>query len=321
MKKPKIAFLDANTVGVVPEIKNLEKLGHVTLYPGTTIDQTCDRILGQDIIITNKVVIDASVINRCPELKLICIAATGTNNVDIEFAEKNNIRVKNVVNYSSNSVAWLTLAMMSNLAKLNVPLNYYDNYAKTEYIYSETFCHIGPAFQDFEGKQVGIIGLGNIGTKVANVLSNLGAEICYYSTSGKNNNDEFERIELSELLTRSDIVTIHAPLNEQTKNLITIEELKLMKKSALLINMGRGGIVNETDLAQAIDENLIAAAGVDVLENEPILIDSPLLKIKNMEKILITPHIGWASVQARRNLINRIYDNISQFLLENPNLI
>lgn len=314
LDKIKIVFLDTNTVGDVPQLPKLKVLGDVTFYPNTQYDQILARVADHKVIITNKVVIDKNILAQCPTLKLVCVAATGTNNVDHAFAKENNIAIKNVVNYSTHSVVMITIAMVINLS---VDMHYYDNYAKTKYAANDTFTHLAPGkpFHDFTGKQIGIIGLGTIGSNVAKVFAAFGAEVVYYSTSGQNNNDTYRRIaNLDEFLRTCDIISIHAPLNDDTQNLIAEKELKLMKPTALLVNLARGGIVNEADLSAAIENDVIAGAGVDVFSKEPIAKDSPYLTVSKNKNFMLAPHMGWASVQSRGTLINRVYDIIKEFI-------
>ncbi len=306
-----IAFLDLQTMGNVSNLHLLERFGNVAYYAVTKPDERLKRLENVDIAITSKVIIDREIIDACPQLKLICVAATGTNNVDVEYANSKGITVKNVVNYSTESVAQVTVSMILSLVN---QINYYDNYVKSGgYTHSDMFTHYGPAFYQLNGKRAGIIGLGNIGKRVARLLEAFGMEIVYYSTSGKNNNNDYLRLELDELLITSDIVSIHSPLNEQTKNLVHKGNLQLMKPSAFLINAGRGGIINELDLTEAIDNELIAGGGLDVFEYEPIREESPILKCKYPERLVLTPHIAWASIEARELLIEKIAENIGLF--------
>ena len=308
----KILFLDAKTVGKVPNFNLIEKFGELKIHQTTTPDQRLERIKGKDIIITNKVVIDREVIAQSPELKLICVAATGTNNVDINFAREKGISVKNVVGYSTNAIAQGTFALLFYLLNQTA---YYDNYVKSgKYSQSGTFTHIGHEFVELAGKQFGIIGLGNIGKKVAKIAKNFGCKVSYYSTSGKNTYHEYPSISIDELLENSDIVSIHAPLNENTFDLINYSKLKLMKPTAFIINMGRGSIVNEYDLAKALDENLIEGAGLDVFEKEPIEEKNPLLHIKNKRKLVMTPHSSWTSIDTRVRLIEEVAKNIEEYI-------
>ncbi len=311
-KKLKIVFLDAETLGSDIDLSGFYPLGDFSVYKTTKPQERVRRIEDADIVITNKVVIDKEVIDSCKNLKLICVAATGTNNVDIQYAKGKGIGVANVAGYSTYSVVQHTFGMLFYLLE---NLRYYDDYVKSgNYAKSDIFTHIGKPFWEIKNKVWGIIGLGTIGREVANVATAFGAHVIYYSTTGIKRTEKYPALDLDNLLMTSDIVSIHAPLTDKTKNLITYEKIKLMKPHAILLNLGRGGIVNEKDLAKALDENLIAGAGLDVLEKEPIDPENPLLKIKNKEKILITPHIAWTSKEAREKLVEEIIENIKAFI-------
>ncbi|MCX7746087.1 MAG: D-2-hydroxyacid dehydrogenase [Clostridia bacterium] len=308
----KLCILDAKTLGPDIDLSLFEKLGQVTIYQTTNPDEVVDRIKSQDIIITNKVVLNQSNLEFAPDIKLICITATGTNNVDLEYTKSKNIAVTNVAGYSTHSVAQHTFAMLFYLIE---SLSYYDRHVKSgEYAKSDIFTHLDKPFWEIRNKTWGIIGLGEIGRTVAGIAKSFGSNVVYYSTSGKNNNPDYKRAALDELLKESDIISIHAPLNTQTKNLITYEALKNMKSHAILLNLGRGGIVNEEGLAKALDENVIAGAALDVLESEPVKVNNPLLGIKNSHKLFITPHIAWAGLEARKTLIEEVQQNIDAFL-------
>jgi glycerate dehydrogenase len=310
----KIVFLDLKTVGIIPNLNLLEEYGEVTYYQTTMPDLISDRIKDADIVITNKVVLDKNTIDKADNLKLICVSATGTNNVDKEAAQRKGIPVKNAIDYSSNSVAQGTFSLLLHLL-CNIP--YYDNYVKDgSYSKTDIFTHFGEPFWELSGKRFGIIGLGNIGRRVAKIAEAFGSEVVYYSASGQNNHQEYLKLDLEEFLGSSDIISIHAPLNKFTSNLINYSHLQLMKSTAILINAGRGGIVNEADLARALDEGLIAKAGIDVFEKEPINVENPLLKIKNKNRIVLTPHITWASTEARTLLIEKVASNIDEFMLQ-----
>jgi glycerate dehydrogenase len=232
--------------------------------------------------------------------------------VDLNYAENNGIDVKNVAGYSTDSVAQLTFTMLLYL--INKP-HYYDTYVKSgAYSRGNSFTHHGEPFWELKGKRIGIIGLGTIGRQVARIAESFGMEVVFYSTTGRNNHISYKRFELDDLLKSSDIVSIHAPLNNQTRDLITYDRMKLMRPCAILLNLGRGGIVNEKDLAKALNENIIAAAGIDVMEQEPINADNPLLKLFDKEKILITPHMAWASKESRELLVEKIARNIEVYL-------
>ena len=308
----KIVLLDALTLGDLKEINDFSQFGELTVFRFTKPDETIDRIENADIVITNKVVIDKNVMDKSPSLKLICVAATGTNNIDLEYAEKKNILVKNVKGYSTDSVAQHTFSLMLHI--LN-HVDYYDQYVKSKgYSNSGIFTHHAKPVYELKGMKLGIIGLGAIGERVAEIASVFGMQIIYYSTSGFNSNSKYKKVSLEQLLVESDIISIHAPLNEKTKNLISYKDLKQMKSSSIILNTGRGGIINERDLAKALDENLIRAAALDVFEKEPISAENPLLMIRDKEKLLLTPHIAWASVEARQELVKGISNNINSFI-------
>ncbi len=309
----KIVFLDTKTLGNdIPNISIFNDFGDYEHYPLTSSDERIQRMQDAEIVITNKVIINREVIDACPNLRLICLAATGINNIDLDYAAKKGIKVKNVAGYSTESVAQCTFGMLFYLLHR---YEYFNNYVKTgEYTHSDIFTHYGRSFWQLNGKQIGIIGLGTIGKRIAEISKAFGMNPVYYSTSGKNNNASYPRLSLDELLKSSDIVSIHAPLNADTQNLINYDRIKQMKKTAILINMGRGGIVNESDLAKTLDENLIYGAALDVLTNEPIITSNPLLHIKEKERLLIMPHTAWASIEARSLLVNKIADNIREYL-------
>lgn len=309
-----IIFLDADTLGFDVDLSIFEKFGSFKVYAKTDSKDTIKRLENADIAITNKVLITKEVISNT-NLKLICVTATGVNNIDLEAAKNARIVVKNVAGYSTNSVVEHTFALLFELTK---NIGYYTNYVSNgEWAKSEIFTHLGREISEIHGKKFGIIGLGTIGEKVAQTAKVFGCEVYYYSTSGKNTNTHYKSVSLDELLTTSDIVSIHAPLNDNTKNLINASNLSKMKNGAILINLGRGGIINESDLAKFIDEKDLKV-GLDVLEVEPMLKDSPFFNIEKKENLIITPHIAWASIEARTLLIEKVAQNIKDFLEKNP---
>ncbi|MFH0755687.1 MAG: D-2-hydroxyacid dehydrogenase [Bacteroidota bacterium] len=306
-----IVFLDAETIGKVNNMKLLSKRGVLEVHGTTNPDQVVNRCIGKEIVIVNKVRLTAEIMKQLPDLKLICVAATGINNVDLNYTGSHGIEVKNVTGYSTDSVAQLTFTMLLYL--VNKP-SYYDSYVKSgAYARSDSFTHHSEPFWELKGKRMGIIGLGTIGRQVARIAESFGMEVVFYSTSGRNNHISYKRFDLDDLLKSSDVVSIHAPLNNQTIDLITYNRIKLMRPCAILLNLGRGGIINEKDLARALNDNLIAAAGIDVLEHEPITPDNPLLKLYDKEKILITPHMAWASKESRELLVEKIARNIETY--------
>ncbi|HNX28974.1 MAG TPA: D-2-hydroxyacid dehydrogenase [Syntrophomonadaceae bacterium] len=313
---PDICILDAKTLGPDIDLSPLQQLGKLHVYEVTAPHEVSKRIENCEIIISNKVILNETNLKQAPQIKLICLAATGTNNVDLDYAARQGIAVCNVAGYSTRSVVQHTFAMLFYLLQSSA---YYDNYVKSgQYCRSDIFTHLNKSFWELSGKTWGIIGLGTIGRSVASLATAFGCQAVYYSTSGLNNTADYRQVTLTELLQESDIVSIHAPLNRNTQNLIGYEQLKLMQAHAILLNLGRGGIVNETGLAAALNENLLKGAGLDVLENEPLKEDSPLLHINEPEKLFITPHIAWASQEARRRLVEEIALNISGFLSGSP---
>ena len=308
----KIVMLDRVTLGDDINLSEIDAFGEFIIYEQTLPQERLERVKDADIIITNKVVIDREIMTQAKNLKLICISATGMNNVDLESAKEFGIEVKNVVGYSTESVVQHTYTLLFALLE---QIKYYDDFVKSgEWSRSGIFTHIGRKFWEVKGKRLGIIGLGSIGVRVAQVALLFGLDVVYYSTSHNPHSDEFEHLALDELLKSSDIVSIHAPLNENTKNLISDRELSLMRDGAILLNLGRGGIIDENALAKAIDEkNLLV--GLDVTKEEPIPEESPLLKIKNRDNLIITPHIAWTSIEARQRLIAGVVKNISEFIM------
>ena len=306
----KIVLLDTLTFGET-DLGGFDKLGEVVKYKTTSSEETCGRIEDADVVVTNKVVIDDGLMAAAPLLKLICVAATGMNNIDLAAAAKRGISVKNVAGYSTDSVIQHTFSMLFYLMGHS---RYYDEYVKSgEWQKSPIFTNVSKPFFELKGKTWGIIGLGEIGRGVAKIATAFGAEVIYHSTSGENRNRDYLRVELGALLQNSDIITIHAPLNDATRNLIGLSELMQVKRGVYLLNLGRGGIINESDLARAVDAREIYV-GLDVLEKEPMGDPHPLMGLKNPERLYITPHIAWASVEARERLISSIIENITDFI-------
>ncbi len=309
----KIVLLDKDTLGDDIDLSCFETFGTVTSYPYTTPDQTLQRIQDADIVVTNKVVIDKALMQQA-NLKLICVAATGMNNIDLDYAKEIGLPVKNVAGYSTPSVVQTTFAMALHFMN---NITYFDNYTKSDkgWVKSPIFTHLEHPYSDLEEKTWGIIGLGTIGKKVAQIAEAFGANILYYSTSGTNRDSDFQRTTLDDLLSTSDIISIHAPLNQKTYNLLNKNNLPLLKDNAILLNLGRGGIINEKDLAVHIDNSNIQVA-LDVLEYEPIREDNPLRFVKAQDRLLITPHIAWASKQSRERLVKGICENIKNTIGE-----
>lgn len=306
-----IVLLDAQTLGDDLDISVLDTFGTLTVYQNTLPEETLQRIQIADIVITNKVVISANMMEETPRLKLICIAATGMNNVNLDAAKYKGIEVKNVSGYSTHSVVQHTFAMALYLLE---KMAYYDHAVKSmQWTDSGLFTDVSQPFYEIAGKKWGIIGMGTIGREVAKVATAFGAEVTYHSTSGKNLHQGYVHQSLEFILRDCDIISIHAPLNDETYNLINEINLPYLKEDAILLNVGRGGIINETDLAFELDRRSIYA-GLDVLETEPILLNNRLNEVKHKERLLITPHIAWTSIEARKKLLEGIVKNIKTFL-------
>ncbi len=306
----KIVLLDAITFGNT-DLSGFNELGEVEIYQRTLPHETQERIKDAHVVVTNKVVISEEIMQSSPTLRLVCVAATGMNNVDLEAAKKLGIEVKNVAGYSTASVVQHTFSMLLYLLQHS---RYYDERVKDgTYSKSGIFTDVSREFHEINGKRWGIIGLGAIGKEVATVAEAFGAEVAYYSTSGKNSFARYKRLELEELLRTSDFVTIHAPLNEQTQGLLGYEELKSCKEGAIVLNLGRGGIIDEDAVARIVDEKDIYI-GLDVFEKEPLSEDSPLLRVQNMQRLHLTPHIAWTSKEAREKLIAGVIQNIKETL-------
>ena len=308
----KIVFMEANTLGTDVSLEAFSKLGDVTIYPLTEPLENAKRIQDANIIVVNKIPLNEELLKDARNLKLICLTATGTNNVDFDYTNRRGITVANVKGYSTESVVQHTFALFFYVYE---KLAYYDEFVKSgEYIRNDVFSHFTVRFHELSGKTWGIIGLGTIGTRVAEVAKAFGCNVIYYSTSGKHDSETYERVSLEELLNRSDVVSIHAPLNNATRELITKRELSLMKKDAILLNLGRGPIIKEEDLAEALLAGTIGGAGLDVLSVEPMLADNPLYAVQDSARLVITPHIGWATTEARQRCADEVFENMKAFL-------
>ncbi len=305
----KIVFLDAATMGDV-SFEPIARLGDFKIYDSSTPEQARERVKDVDVILINKVLVDKELIDSAPNLKLICISATGVNNIDVDYAASKGIPVRNVAGYSTDSVAQ---AAFMHILSLVGGASYFDRSVKSgDYSRSGMFTDPNWNWWELAGKTIGIIGLGNIGRKVAAIAEVFGMRVCYFSTSGTGHCKDYPCLPLEQLLAESDIVSIHAPLNERTNGLIGERELSVMKPTAFLVNMGRGAIVDEYALARAVDEGVIAGAGLDVFVQEPLPLDHPYLHMKHPERLSLAPHVAWASREARTRLVSMIADNIAK---------
>lgn len=308
----KLVFLDTKTIGEDIDLSAYDALGEVVKYGFSTLEEIPERVKDADVLIVNKIAINEQTIGTAKNLKLVCVTATGTNNLDKEYLKKRGIAWRNVAGYSTESVTQHTFALLFYLLE---KIRYYDDYVKDEkYINDTVFTHFAEHFNEVNGKTWGIIGLGTIGRRVADIAKAFGAHVIYYSASGSPAQEGYEQVDFETLLATSDIVSVHAPLNEYTKDLMDGEAFAKMKKTAIFLNLGRGPIVVEQDLYEALETGEIAAAGLDVLCEEPMSETNPLAKIKDSKKLIITPHIAWASVEARNRLMQIIAGQIREFL-------
>lgn len=308
----KIVILDGGTMGSDMEFSCIEKLAPTVIYHNTTPSQLHQRIADADVLVTNKVLLTRENLCHANNLKLICVFAIGYNNIDIEYCRENNILVRNVPGYCIGSVCQHTFALLFSLIE---NIRYYDDFVKCgDYSKSGLANHLGRQFFEIEGKKWGIIGMGAIGRAVAECAGAFGAHVSYSSISGAVRREKYDSVPLDTLLSESDIITVHAPLNEKTKHIIGARELSLMKKTAVIVNVGRGAVIDEAALADAINDGIIAGAALDVYSEEPPRSDMPIMNIKDSERIIYTPHIAWASVQARERCIRMTGENIDAFI-------
>ena len=308
----KIVFLDAATMGDV-SFEPISRLGELVCYDSSTPDEALERVKDCDVLIINKVLVTPSLIDAAENLKLICESATGVNNIDLDYATEKGIPVKNAVGYSTDSVVQATFMHILSLVG-KAP--YYDNCVKSgKYSQLGMFTDVSVNWWELRGKKMGIVGLGNIGKRVAKIADAFGMQVTYYSTSGTSHSQDYPSVPLEQLLRESDVVSVHAPLNEKTVGLIGKDQLQMMKPSAYLINMGRGGIVVEQDLADAVDAGVISGAGLDVFAKEPLPSDNCFLTMSHLERMSLAPHVAWASNEARERLVGMIAENIaSEFM-------
>lgn len=305
----RITFLDAATIGSDISLEPIAGLGELVCWQTSSPEEAMERVRDCDVLIVNKVKVTAGLIDAAVNLKLICEAATGVNNIDMEYAASKGIPVRNVAGYSTESVVQCTFM---HILSLTGRLPYYDAKVKSgKYSWSGLFTDVSLPFFELAGKTMGIIGMGTIGHRVAQVAEAFGMKVVYYSTSGTSHCHDYPSLPLEELMAVSDVVSVHAPLNDRTAGLVGSRELSLMKPHAVIVNMGRGGIIDEAALAKAVDDGIIAGAGIDVYSVEPLNVANPLSKVKHQERLSLTPHTAWASVEARNRLVGMIASNIA----------
>ena len=316
----KIVVLERNSVGLDVSVEGIRQFGEVVEYANTTAADVKEKIKDAEIIVANKAPLSAEVLKEAKEVKLICEFATGYDNVDLAYCKSQGIKVANVVNYSTDAVAQHTFALCLYILE---KLHHYDGYVKSgAYAAQERFSNFDIPYTELAGKTWGIVGMGNIGRKVAKVAQAFGSRVIFYSASGNSTCTDYERVDFDTLLAESDFLSLHCPLSDKTRDLINLDALKKMKKSAILINVARGPVVNDGDLYTALSEGYIAGAGLDVTSTEPMKDSNPLSKIMDSNKLIITPHMAWASIEARQRCVSETCKNIEAFIKgENRNIV
>lgn len=306
----KIAFLDEYSLGGA-DLSAIRSLGDYVGYDRTLPEQVVERAAGAEVVIVNKVVIGRREMEQLPDLRLICVAATGVNNIDLVAAEEQKISVRNAVGYSTHTVAETTLGSILALQRQAL---YYDRYVKSgEYSASGEWVNFDRPTHRLWGKNWGVVGMGNIGREVARLAEAFGCNVAYACTSGKARKENYEQMSLEALLGWADVISVHCPLNDTTRGLIDTEQINLMKPSALIVNVARGGIVVEEAMRKALDEGKIAGAAFDVYPTEPMPADSPLLAVKDPDKLLLSPHNAWSAVESIEGLVECIANNIKNY--------
>ena len=316
----KLVILERNSAGTDVDVSCFEKFGEVTCYPNTVAANTAERVKDADIILANKAPLNESTLKDAPNVKLICLLATGFDNVDLAYCKSRSIKVTNVVNYCTSTVAQHTLLLALALSE---KIAFYDDYVKSgAYSAQDRFSNFDRTFYDLEGKTWGIIGMGTIGRRVAGLAQAFGCRVIFYSASGKSTCTDYERVEFDTLLQESDILSLHCPLSDRTRGLINKDALSKMKETAILVNVARGPVVDTQALYDALVADQISGVGLDVLEQEPMAKDNPLARIKDSSKLIITPHMAWASLESRTRLVDEVVKNIEAFLAgENRNVV
>lgn len=305
----KIVFLDAATLGADIDLSMFEKYGSLTVYQNTSADEFVKNVGDSDVVIINKLKVGRHNLPMCKNVRLVCITATGYDNIDTEYCRENGIAVCNVVGYSTQNVAQLTLAMtLSLICHLG---EYNRSVADGTYSRGASANILVPVYHEIYGKTWGIVGYGNIGKQVAKVAEALGCKVIAYKRTPT---DEVECVDIDTLCKRSDIISVHTPLNDGTRGLISRERIAMMKKDAILINVARGAVTDEEALAEAILENRLGGLGVDVYSKEPFPQDHPFSKIAGRDNVILTPHMAWGSYEARFRCCEEICLNIESYL-------
>ncbi len=313
----KIVALERNSAGTDIPMDCFRDFGEVIYYRNTvTVEEVKERVKDADIIIANKSPLNEETLKDATGVKLICELATGYDNVDLAYCKSRGITVCNVRDYCTGMVAQHTMTLALALSQ---KLAYYDDYVKSgEYSAQDRFSNFDVPFYELEGKTWGIVGMGNIGKRVAKLAQTFGCRVIFHSVTGKSTCTDYPQVDKDTLLAESDFLSLHCPLSDLSRGFIDAAALKKMKNTAILVNVARGPVVNNADLAEALKAGEIAAAGLDVMEGEPLQLTNPLSELKDSNQLIITPHLAWASVEARTRCVEGVYENIKAFLRGEP---
>jgi lactate dehydrogenase-like 2-hydroxyacid dehydrogenase len=308
----RIVVLDADTLGRDLDLSPFRTFGELVVHGYTPPSLVAEHLREADVAVCNKTRMDAARLEGASHLRLVCVTGTGTDAIDKAFCLRKGIGVCNIRGYSTDSVVQHTFALLLELMERT---SRFDAYTRSgDYVGDTAFRYLDWTFHELAGRRFGILGMGTIGRKVAHVAQAFGCETVYWSSTGADRDAGSERLELDALLATSDVVSIHAPLDDRTRGLLSDRELSLMKSSAILLNLGRGGIVDEPALARALRAGRLAGCGLDVLADEPMTDRSPLREVLSCGRLLVTPHVAWASIEARTRCIDEIVLNIRDFL-------
>ena len=309
----KIVMLERLSVGEDVDVSYLSELGDFTAYDNTvTKEEIIERVGDADAVIANKSRLNEESLREAPNVKIIAELATGYDNVDIAYCKSRGIKVVNVRDYSTAMVAQHTFALALAVSQ---KLVHYDTYVKSgQYGGQKRFSNFDIPFTELDGKTWGVVGFGNIGSRVARIAESFGCRVIIHSITGTKHDCAYEQVDKETLLRESDYLSLHCPLSDLSRYFIDADALKQMKPSAILVNVARGPVVDSSALADALEQGIIAGAGLDVLEKEPIAADDPLGRIKDSSKLIITPHLAWASVEARTRCVEEVYKNLQAFM-------
>lgn len=312
----KIVFLDRDTLAPAVNLRRPSFPHEWVEYGKTAAAQIGDRLVGADIVITNKVPLRAATLTAAPQLRFIAVAATGTDCVDKEYCQARGVPVANIRGYAVDAAPEHVFALLLALSRSVVP--YRADVLAGEWARAEQFCFFNHPIRDLKGMNLAVVGAGSLGGRVADIGRAFGMRPMFVGRKGQGAVDKPGYVTFDDMLATADVISLHCPLNDQTRGLIGMAEFRAMRRRPILINTARGGLVDETALGVALDENLIAAAGFDVASVEPAPDDSPLLALAKRPNVIVTPHVAWASIDAQQRLADQLIDNIENFVAGRP---